>query len=69
MPTFTVGEEVLFEDERYVISTIEPATGRYRLLATTPSGARMVWVPHAKLRKMTRYTVANDDTLRVTKRP
>ena len=69
MPTFTVGEEVLFEDERFVIAAIEPGGGRYRLLATTTSGARVVWAPHAKLQKMTRYTLARDDTQRLTRKP
>jgi len=69
MPTFTVGEEVLYEDERFVIAAIEPDRDRYRLLATTASGARVVWSPHAKLQKMTRYTLPKDDTLRVTRKP
>ncbi len=68
MPIFTVGEEVLFEDERYVISAIEPSSGRYRLLATTPDGARVVWAPAEKLRKMTRYTLPIDDTQRISRK-
>lgn len=70
MATFTVGEEVLFEDERFVIAAIEPGGARRcRLLATTASGARVVWAPHAKLQKMTRYTQSRDDTQRVTRKP
>ena len=69
MPSFSVGEEVLYEDERYVISAIEPARGRYRLLATAPAGVRIVWATHGELAKMARYTTASDDTLRVTRRP
>lgn len=68
MHTFTVGEEVLFDDERYVVSTIDRADGRYRLLATTPDGARVVWAPGARLRKMERYTLARDDTAQVSRR-
>ena len=69
MPSFSVGEEVVYEGERYVISAIEGSRGRYRLLATTPAGARIVWAAHGDLAKMARYTTADDDTLRVTRRP
>lgn len=69
MPTFTVGEEVLFEDERFVIAAIEPGGSRYRLLTTTAAGARIVWAPPAKLQKMTRYTLPKDDTLRLSRKP
>jgi hypothetical protein len=65
MATFTVGEEVLFEDERYVVSSIDASTGRCRLLASTPAGARVVWAPQHRLGKMTRYTLPIDDTQRV----
>lgn len=68
MATFTVGEEVLFEDERYVVSAIDRVDGRYRLLATTPHGARVVWAPHGALHKMERYTHARDDTARMAPR-
>lgn len=68
MQTFTVGEEVLFEGERYVVSSIDRTDGRYRLLATTPDGARVVWAPAAGLRKMERYTRSHDDTARVSRR-
>ncbi len=69
MPSFNVGEEVLYEEERYVISAIEHGRSRYRLLATTPAGARIVWATPDELTKMARYTTASDDTLRVTRRP
>lgn len=68
MATFNVGEEVLFEDERFVVSMIDRTDGRYRLVATTPDGARVVWVPHAALHKMERYTLALDDTSRMATR-
>jgi len=68
MATFTVGEEVLFEDERYVVSSIDRTDGRYRLLATTPDGARVVWAPHAALHKLARYTDERDDTARMAPR-
>jgi hypothetical protein len=60
---FTMGEEVLYDGERYVIwgaSDDEPL--RYRLLATSPQGARIVWALPETLEKMTPYTKAWDDT-------
>ena len=65
MSTFTVGEEVLFEDQRYVVSVIDAAGGRYRLLTTTPEGARVRWARHAQLQKIARYVLPTNDTGRV----
>lgn len=67
MHTFTVGEEVLFDGERYVVSSIDRTDDRYRLLATTQDGARVVWAPGTGLRKMERYTLARDDTASVSR--
>ncbi len=63
MASFTVGEEVLYEGRRYVISTA-PAQPpyRYRLLATTPAGARMAWARAEELHKIDAYTRPHDDT-------
>lgn len=65
MPTYTVGEVVLFEDRRYVVSMIDADGGRYRLLATTPAGAHVHWARHGQLRKMARYLQPKDDTDRI----
>ncbi len=65
MPTFSIGEEVMYDDERFVVAAVsadEPV--RYRLLATTPSGARMVWASPEDLEKMLSYTRSTDDTAR-----
>lgn len=61
--TFTVGEEVLVDDMRYVVSEIEgtPPT-RYRILATTPHGAVVRWVAPNALHKIAAYTTPHDDT-------
>lgn len=61
--TFTVGEEVLVDDVRYVVSTIEgdPPT-RYRVLASTPRGAHVRWVAPHELRKLSVYVRPRDDT-------
>ncbi len=63
MASFTIGEEVLHRGERYVITTAAPGVPyRYRLVATTPDGARVVWATQDALTKMDRYRVPVDDT-------
>lgn len=68
MSTFTIGEEVMYDGERYVVSELRPSLPgqpepyQVRLLRTTRSGARMPWVQLSKLRKMDVYTQAHDDT-------
>ncbi len=60
---FTVGEEVMVDDVRYVVSTIEGSPPeRYRLLATTPQGAIVRWAAPSELVKMTVYVRPRDDT-------
>jgi len=63
MVSFSVGEEVIFQGKRYVISTASPRQPyQYRLLATTPEGARVAWAMRSDLGKMENYTTPNDDT-------
>ena len=63
MASFTVGEEVLFDDLRYVISQItDEDPPRYRLLATTKEGAKVVWRRKQDIQKIKQYTQAKDDT-------
>jgi hypothetical protein len=66
MTSFSVGEEVLFEGRRYVITTTraEPPY-RYRLVATTPEGASVTWARPEQLRKIESYTTPVDDTGRL----
>jgi hypothetical protein len=60
--TFTMGEEVLYDSERYVIWGMTEEPKRYRLLATTKKGAKMVWVHPKELQKIRHYTEAKNDT-------
>ncbi len=63
MVSFSVGEEVMFQGKRYVISTASPRPPyQYRLLATTPEGARVAWAMLSDLGKMDNYTRPMDDT-------
>jgi hypothetical protein len=61
--TFSYAEEVLVDGVRYTIAGSDghPPT-RYRLLATTPHGPKIVWAAAADLRKIDAYTRSRDDT-------
>ena len=66
MPSFTIGEEVLFDGHRYVITTASARPPyRYRLVSSTPEGARMTWARPEDLHKMESYTRPKDDTDRI----
>jgi hypothetical protein len=61
--TFTMGEEVLYDDERYVIWGIsEDEPKRYRLLATTKKGAKIIWANLKDIEKINKYTDPKNDT-------
>lgn len=62
---FTIGEEVIYEGERYTISiaTLE-APYKYRLLRTTADGAEVVWATADEVSLLDRYTRPTDDTQR-----
>lgn len=66
MPSFSIGEEVLYEGRRFVITTAtaEPPY-RYRLVATTPEGARIAWARPDEVEKILSYTQPVDDTARI----
>lgn len=66
MPTFTIGEEVLHDDVRYVIAGIRgEGEPRFRLLATRPEGTRFMWATKDEIQKIAAYTEPRDDTGRV----
>ena len=58
--TFTMGEEVLYDGDRYVIWGME--ANRYRLLATTKQGAKIVWASQKDVEKIRKYTEPRNDT-------
>lgn len=63
MATFTIGEEVHYDEVRWVIAGMrENGAKRYRLLATLPEGARITWAVHDDLQKIRSYTEPRDDT-------
>jgi hypothetical protein len=62
-PGYNVGEEVLFDGERYVIGGLSDGPAyRYRLLATSSQGARVVWAQPQHLSRLSSYTLPRDDT-------
>jgi len=63
MTTFSVGEEVLFRGERYVIAgKTEEQPQRFRLLASSPEGTKVIWTSLSELHKVETYTRPRDDT-------
>ena len=62
-PLYNVGEEVLFDGERYVIAgRADGPAFRYRLLATSAAGARVAWAQPGQLSRLASYTESRDDT-------
>lgn len=63
MATFTIGEEVLHDGSRYVITLRQPQLPyRYRLVRTTSEGPEVHWVRADELSKITSYTTPQADT-------
>jgi len=63
MPSFTMGEEVLYRGRRYVVTLISPRPPyEFRVVASTPDGARVAWATIEELHKMDAYRQPYDDT-------
>ena len=63
MATFTIGEEVIYDGERYVITLRQPQPPyRYRLVRTTAYGPQLTWVEADDLSKISAYTEPRADT-------
>ena len=64
-PAFTIGEEVRYEGETYVVAGRSSGPYPYRLLAASDRlgrRARMVLVPEERLGQMEAYVRAKRDT-------
>ena len=61
---FSVGEEVLYDEERYIISAIsaERKLAPYRLLACQARGTSLIWAPYASLMRIDPYLQPRFDT-------
>lgn len=63
MTTFTIGEEVLHDGHRYVITLRRPQEPyRYRLVRTTSDGPEVHWARSDELVKIDSYTRPRADT-------
>ena len=64
-PTYTVGEEVLYDGERYVIAGRREGPYGFRLLRSggrTAEPERIVWAEESSLAPLRSYTDPRDDT-------
>ena len=61
---FLIGDEVLFNGVRHVISEYSEDTGFYRLLSVGEKGTNFNWAKENQLEKIAKYTKAVDDTKR-----
>lgn len=60
---FDIGEEVLCAGIRFVVAgRSDTPAYRYRLLATTSQGAKVVWAPAGDLERPPSYTRPRDDS-------
>lgn len=60
---FAIGEEVIYDDERYIVAGYEEArVTPYRLLATTPQGVKVIWSSEAELQVIASYVTPCLDT-------
>ena len=66
MRPFTIGEEVLYGGERFVINTVRPQEPyQFCIIRTGEHGAKILWVTEAELSRLDRYIEQHDDTMRV----
>lgn len=64
-PAYTIGEEVLYGGDRYVIAGRRDGPYGYRLLSSSgrhSGDAKIVWAAEAELSPLRSYTDARDDT-------
>ncbi len=63
METFLVGDEVRFDGQQYVISTIDQASPKpFRLMRTGSRGVQFVHATASQLSRVKSYTEPVDDT-------
>lgn len=60
---FDVGEEVIYEEDRYIISQIvADRSSPYKLLAGSDRGGRIVWAREKDLERIKKYITAVHDS-------
>lgn len=60
---YDVGEEVMYDEDRYIISQIdEGRSSPYKLLAGSDRGGRIVWAREKDLERIKKYITAVHDS-------
>ena len=60
---YDVGEEVIYDEECYIISQIDQGrSSPFKLLSSTPKGSRIVWAREKDLERMDHYITAVHDS-------
>ncbi len=63
---YFIGEEVMYQGERYAITIAQPSEPyQYRLVRSTPDGAQVVWALESELEKVASYRRPRHDTQQV----
>ncbi len=61
---FLIGDEILFNGKRHVISEYSEESGYYRLLSVGEKGTKFSWAKESEIKKIGKYVKAIDDTKR-----
>lgn len=61
---FLIGDEILFNGKRHVISEYSEESGYYRLLSVGEKGTKFSWAKEDQIEKINKYSTAIDDTRR-----
>ena len=61
---FSIGDEVLFNGERHVISEYYEKTGLFRLLSVGEKGTKFAWAKEDELERVAQYAKPVNDTQR-----
>ena len=61
---FTIGDEVLFNGKRHVISEFYEKTGLFRLLTVGEKGTKFAWAKGKELKRVDYYAKPINDTER-----
>lgn len=66
MRPFTIGEEVLYDGERFVITTSRPPEPyEFTIARSGAEGAQILWANSSQLKRISQYVDPKDDTSRL----
>lgn len=61
---FLIGDEILFNGKRHVISEYSEDSGYYRLLSVGEKGTKFNWAKKDEIKQISKYVKTIDDTRR-----